>query len=278
MKDYYHILGVPEDVSSEEIKGAFRRLAFEHHPDKNPGNERQAEERFKEINEAYSVLGDEGKRREYDAYKKSPFAGAGYGRDFRGFQYSQEDIFRNAFSNRAAFEDLNRMFSQAGLRFDEDFLNRVFFGGRGGVRFQFYRTPAGARRSYYRTGARPSRPSGEPYFSAHAASSPVVKKPTFVERMMGKAVRKLGKYAVKKSLGIDLDLPLRGDDIEKEIRITPEEAVGGCVKQVRYKQGKEKKTIEVTIPSGIASGTRIRIAGMGKEGREPGDLYLRIGV
>jgi len=58
MKDYYRILGVLDSVSQEEIKSAFRKLAFKHHPDTNPGNEKQAEEKFKEINEAYGVLGE----------------------------------------------------------------------------------------------------------------------------------------------------------------------------------------------------------------------------
>ena len=56
MKEYYQILCVPENASQEDIKSAFRRLAFKYHPDTNPGNEKQAEERFKEINEAYGVL------------------------------------------------------------------------------------------------------------------------------------------------------------------------------------------------------------------------------
>ncbi|HEY91503.1 MAG TPA: DnaJ domain-containing protein, partial [Dehalococcoidia bacterium] len=62
MKDYYRILGVNEDAGQDRIKTAFRKLAFEYHPDKNPGNELYAEEKFKEINEAYSVLGDSSKR------------------------------------------------------------------------------------------------------------------------------------------------------------------------------------------------------------------------
>ncbi len=62
MKDYYRILGVLDSASQEEIKSAFRKLAFKYHPDTNPGNEKQAEEKFKEINEAYGVLGDKDKR------------------------------------------------------------------------------------------------------------------------------------------------------------------------------------------------------------------------
>ncbi len=66
MKDYYQILGVSIDAGPEDIKKAFRRLALRYHPDRNPGNTREAEGRFKEINEAYEVLGNEQRRRQYD--------------------------------------------------------------------------------------------------------------------------------------------------------------------------------------------------------------------
>jgi len=66
MKDYYQALGINIDADQGEIKKAFRRLALCHHPDRNPKNQKEAEEKFKEINEAYEVLGDEYKRRQYD--------------------------------------------------------------------------------------------------------------------------------------------------------------------------------------------------------------------
>ena len=65
-KDYYRILDVNRDTSPEDIRNAFRRLALRYHPDRNPNNPKQAEEKFKEINEAYEVLGNEQKRRQYD--------------------------------------------------------------------------------------------------------------------------------------------------------------------------------------------------------------------
>ena len=263
MKDYYNILGIPEDADPDEIKSAFRRLAFQHHPDKNPGNERQAEERFKEINEAYGILGDEARRREYDAFRRGRFAGVGYDRGFQGFSYSQEDIFRNAFSNRVIFEELNRMFAQGGLRFDEDFLNQVFFGERG-FHFQFFSGPGGIRQSYYTYG--PATPH---------STQPMVRKPNFIERMLGKAARKLGKFVHKEAFGIDLG---KGEDIHQDLPISSEEAALGCRKRVRYQRGKEEKTIEVTIPPGVVSGSKIKLRGMGSEGMEPGDLYLRIKV
>jgi DnaJ-class molecular chaperone len=66
LKDYYQILNVSQDARAQDIKKAFRRLAWQYHPDRNPGNVREAGEKFKEVNEAYEVLGDEQKRWQYD--------------------------------------------------------------------------------------------------------------------------------------------------------------------------------------------------------------------
>src|SRR5438132_7637985 len=79
-KDYYQVLGVPETATVDEIKKAFRRLAKQYHPDRNPDNA-QAAERFKEINEAHDVLSDPEKRKKYDQLRRyGAFAGAGAGR------------------------------------------------------------------------------------------------------------------------------------------------------------------------------------------------------
>jgi molecular chaperone DnaJ len=91
-KDYYAILGVPRDATQEEIKRAYRRLALKYHPDRNPGN-KEAEEKFKEISEAYEVLSDPEKRAIYDAYGYSGLRSTGY----RGFE-DISDIFK-AFSD-----------------------------------------------------------------------------------------------------------------------------------------------------------------------------------
>ncbi len=147
MKDYYKILGVPVDATEEDIKNAFRKLAFKYHPDKNPGNEKQAEEKFKEINEAYSILCDAGKRRQYDYALKSGFDANAYS----GYGHAQSDIFRDAFSNPETVAAMNEMFRQAGLRFDQDFMNRTFFSGNG-VIFTFYSGPGGAGQRVYRYG------------------------------------------------------------------------------------------------------------------------------
>ena len=109
-KDYYAVLGVEKTASTEAIKKAYRKLAIKYHPDKNPGD-KQAEERFKEITEAYAVLSDAEKRRQYDQFGEAGFHQ----------RFSQEDIFRNV--------DLNTIFREFG--FGGDDLFGQLFGGRG---------------------------------------------------------------------------------------------------------------------------------------------------
>ena len=89
-KDYYQVLGVERDATSEDVRKAFRKLAFQHHPDRNKEN--GAEERFKEINEAYQVLSDPEKRTSYDQFGRTD--GGGLGRGFEGFDFGgMGDIF-----------------------------------------------------------------------------------------------------------------------------------------------------------------------------------------
>ncbi len=264
MKDYYQILGVLDSVNQEEIKSAFRKLAFKHHPDTNPGNEKQAEEKFKEINEAYGVLGDKDKRQQYDFVRRSQFAGAGYNAGYKGFQYSQQDIFRGIFSNQTMFDELSRMFTQAGLRFDQDFLNRVFFEGSGFIS-QFFTGPGASQRAYQ-----------QHYPQAGTSTY----KPNWLERLLTRITVKIGKYALRKLFGFQYEaLPKQSLDQHIELEISPAEASAGCEKGITYKRGKQAKKLIVKIPPGIKAGTKIRLKGVSIiENKKSGDLYLHIKV
>ncbi len=98
MKDYYEVLGVSKTASADEIKKAYRTLAFKYHPDRNAGN-KEAEEKFKEITAAYDVLGDEAKRRNYDlgGYSANDYAGASQQQYQRQYQYTYADPFGEDF-------------------------------------------------------------------------------------------------------------------------------------------------------------------------------------
>jgi DnaJ-class molecular chaperone len=254
MKNYYKILGIPENASHSSIKSAFRKLAFEYHPDTNPGNEKQAAVRFKEINEAYAVLGDNIKRQQYDHSYRNPFSSTDNG----GFQYSQQDIFRGIFANQTFINELNQMFSQAGLRFDRGFINQVFYSGRGSV-FHFY-TPPG---------------KGSEANQQYSPGS-LVRKQNWLERLLSRTTFRFSRFMIKKLLGIEYTPNL---NMHMEIRLTAEEIAGSGEKEITYKQGKRRKKLLVKIPSTAKTGTKLRLKGMGlRENKQTGDLYLHIKI
>ncbi len=138
-KDYYQILGVGREATAEEIKKAYRKLAMKYHPDKAKGDKKQAEEKFKQISEAYAVLSNPEKRKEYDEFGSQAFRQ----------RFSQEDIFKGF--------DFSDMFD-VGL--SEGIFSRLF-GGREGAAGRLGRQPApgssimAARKAF---GPRPRRP------------------------------------------------------------------------------------------------------------------------
>ncbi|MFW6118458.1 MAG: DnaJ domain-containing protein [Chloroflexota bacterium] len=250
-KDYYSILGVSERASHEEIRRAFRKLAMKYHPDKNLGNESWAGEKFKEINEAYAVLVDGAKRQEYDRMRQAGFAG--YGAQYAGGQYySQEQVFANAFNNPYLFQELARMFQEAGLRFDEGFVDNMFFGGRGFV---------------FTSSSQPSKRNWSTSTSEY--------KPPLLLRLFGKVIR----FTLKRLLGVsELSWKSKGENLYHELYLSQEEAASGVDKKIKYKRGKEKKKIIVRVPRGVTQGTKVRLKGMGLEGVTPGDLFITVKI
>jgi len=128
-KDYYAILGVGRDADDKVIKSAYRKLAMKYHPDRNPGKEKEANEKFKEINEAFAVLGDPEKRKQYDQFGTVGDVG---------------DIFASSYT-RPTVEDLMRSYRRANLSFD--FLDDVFSDSLKGKSFSFtvFSSPRGVR-------------------------------------------------------------------------------------------------------------------------------------
>lgn len=124
-RDYYEILGVGQKASADEIKKVYRSLAKKFHPDANPNN-KSAEEKFKEISEAYYVLSDAKKRADYDAYKKGGFSGGFGGGSAQGFQGAQD----------FNFEEILRAF-RGGQGGGRSFHFEDIFGGGAGSRGRF---------------------------------------------------------------------------------------------------------------------------------------------
>ena len=290
-KDYYEILGVQKGATEEELKKAYRKLALKYHPDKNPGD-KAAEEKFKEISEAYAVLSDKEKRTQYDQF--------GMG----GFQqrYSEEDIFKG-FSMGDLFKDLG--FGGG------DMFNVIF--GRGG-------RPGGARgggrqrqqqQGYdFRDFITREQPEGPepgadmhyeleiPFMDAvkgsqkmisfttpYGAEEVSVKIPAGIStgkklRLQGKGGQdprtgrrgdlyitvKVGEHPVFKREGNDLY-------VTKEIRLS--DALLGAEVEVPSADGPKR----VKIPAGIKSNAKVRLRGLGVPSLgkgQAGDLYVQV--
>jgi DnaJ-class molecular chaperone len=244
--DYYQILGLEPDADPQRIKEAYRKLAFRYHPDRND-KDPSASENMKRVNEAYAVLSNASKRREYDMLRRR--FGSSAGEQFRG-TYSEKDIFSGSDIN-AVFEEMARAFGLRG--FDEIFKE---FYGRDRGHFE-YRRPGYYAKGFFFTG--PLRRG-----TSH--------------RRQGAHPGGLGKipvYLLKKFTG--LQLPENGRDIEDTIVLEPEQAFQGGPYAYYHRQ--RSKKLVVKLPSNARSGQRIRLVGMGEAGRHgggDGDLYLKI--
>jgi len=251
--DYYEILGVDESADPDSIKDSYRKLALRYHPDRNCGDTGAAE-RMKAINEAYAVLSDPLKRREYDVMKDQ--YGSSASSHFR-HSYSEQDIFSGSDIN-GIFEELSRSFGLRG--FDELFREAEHSGTR---TFQFHRTGLSGRGYVFTKGF--GNNTGQ---RTHRRQQQLPRK-----GILGK----LANYAFKKMSNIEI--PERGKDIVDIIRLTPRQAWTGG--PLEYTHWRRDKKIVVKVPSGIRKGQKIRIAGQGEVGNNgagAGDLYLKVHI
>jgi len=257
-RDYYEVLGVQKNASADEIKRAYRKLARQHHPDvnKEPG----AEERFKELNEAYQVLSDPNKRSQYDYYGTAGGPG-GFG-GFEGFDFGES--FRG-------FEG----FGEFGDIFD------VFFGRERGGRRPGQEHGADLRYDLRITLEEAARGMEKELNIVHFASCSACKgsgakpgtKPAQCNTCKGSGQTRKTQRTILGNITQVVTCPTcRGSG---EVISSPCQACKG--------EGRVKKSHRVTvkIPAGIDSGYRLRVAGSGdagKKGAPAGDLYIFINV
>lgn len=243
--DYYQILGIDAAASKDDIRAAYRKLAFQYHPDRNENNT-NASDMMKQINEAYAVLSDAKKKSRYDSMKNQ-YGETAYDQ-FRG-QYSDQDIFRGS-DIKGIFEELARDF---GFRnFDE------LFNGTYGSAFKSFRfkSKGGTTQGFVFFG---------PLFKRNKT-----------ERVSGAKEGLLS--SIIKKIGL-MGSPKPGKDLNDKITLTLEHAAQGGPYAYLLKETGTR--LMVKIPPGVRDGQRIRLAGMGKAGSHggpSGHLYLKVSV
>ena len=280
-KDYYKILGVERQSNADDIKQKYRKLALELHPDKNPGD-KNAEDRFKEINEAYEVLGDPKKRAKYDQLGSSYSAWERTGRQSGGFDWSQWTSGFPAGGVRVEVGDLGDM--MGGF---SDFFNTVF-GGAGSPGPSMRAAPGGKGRDI----EHPITISLQEAFTGTSRSLQLngkrleVKIPPGAKN--GTKVRVSGKGAIGKRQSGDLFLVVtvekdprfdrKGDELHTKVLVNLLTAVLGGEVPAPTPTG----DVLLTIPAGSQPGQIFRLKGRGmpnlRKKTRHGDLYVQLNV
>lgn len=296
-KDYYKILGLTKTASQDEIKQGYRKLAVKYHPDKNHGN-KESEEKFKEIGEAYEVLKDPEKRKKYDKlgvnWKQYEQAGANGGFDYAQWASGQTDTRTSGQGGRRTrgYEDWQTG-GQEGFEGGDfsDFFNTFFSGGYGGgARYtnardiprkgQDYQTDLSISLAdaYHGTDAMLSV-DGE---SIKATIPPGVRDGQ-VLRIRGKGGKgsggqESGHIYMKVTILPDPAIGRKGNDLHSSVQVPLYTAVLGGKIPVATMKG----TVNITIPKGSQNGKVLRIKGLGMpvfgKKAEFGDLYATIEI
>lgn len=248
--DYYSILGVDASASEQDIKSAYRKGALAYHPDRN-GDNPQAAEKMKALNEAYAVLSDRAKRSEYDGLRNR--FGAGAHDRFRQ-SWSQQDIFSGS-DIQSVFEELSRAF---GLRGFDELLKQG-----NGVQWKTFTfgDSRGAGQGFVFTGS-----FGTGRQTARDGAS-----------IPSRGATRLVRHIFRKMTGIEL--PVAGADTHDTLRITGRQSAEGL--SVKYHVKGRNKDVVIRIPPDVKDGQQIRLSGMGEEGSAgapPGDLYLTVKI
>jgi len=257
MQDYYSILGLKKGSSREEVKKAFRKLAAEYHPDKKTGNEAK----YKEITEAYAVLGDEKKKAEYDTYGHSfQGAGGGGGQGFGGFSWGD---FQQGFSGGQGFEfDINDIFQNFGFG----------GGGRGPARgrdisidinLSFKESVFGVTRKVLITKNN----------TCETCTGSGAKKGS--EQVTCPVCNGAGKIHETRQSVLGSFSTVRECDTCNGIGKVPKEACTNCRGSGITRTQEE---IEIKVPPGIQNGEVIRMTARGEaiKGGQAGDLYIKV--
>ena len=263
-KDYYEVLGVPKDSSEKDLKGAYRKLAMKYHPDRS--EEPDAEEKFKELSEAYAVLSDPEKRQKYDQ-----FGHAGI-----NSQYSQEDLFRGV-----NFEDLLRGFGfgGGGGRGGGESIFDMFFGGggrsRGPARGRDLRYDIQITLEQAATGLESTIevPRTENCSTCRGSGAKPGTSPTVCSNCHGSGQITRAQNTPFGQMVTSSACPKCGG--RGQIIVNP---CGDCGGTGRVRKSRK---INIKIPPGVEDGQHLKLRGQGDagaQGAESGDLYVIINV
>lgn len=256
-RDYYEVLGVQRNASEQELKSAFRRLAKDFHPDKNPGD-KVAEQKFKELAEAYEALKDPQKRAAYDRFGHAAFdggmgrgGGPGFGPDFAASMHDIfDDLFGEFMGGRRGGGQRSRTGKERGadLRYNMEISLREAFAGRNAqIRVPTSVTCETCSGSGAKAGSKP-----------HACATC---------GGHGKVRASQGFFTIERTCPACQG---RGETIDD-----PCHACSGAGRIVK------ERTLSVNIPAGVEDGTRIRLAGEGEAGLRggpAGDLYIFLSI